>query len=139
MAKAPEQVISTLTDALVGEYAAIYAYGLIGAQLSGSPRNRAVRAMQAHQGGRDQLRHQLIALGLTPPPPASAYRPVTPVTSAAAASALAIAVEQHQTQLWSVVASISVGDDRRAAAKSAQECAVRAISWGAPTQTFAGG
>lgn len=138
MADAPQQVVSALNEALVGEYSAIYAYGLIGAQLTGSARNRAVRALLAHQTGRDQLRRQLVALGQTPPPPASAYRPPTPVTSSAIASALAISVEQHQTQLWSLVASVSGGDDRRAAARSAQECAVRAITWGAPTQAFVG-
>lgn len=127
-----------LNSALAGEYAAVYAYGLIGAHLTGAAQARARKALMTHRGLRDELRDAITATGNPPPIPAPAYAPPTPVTNPATASALAITVEQRLVRAWSAVASTSADDARRRAARTAQECAVRAMSWGATSQSFPG-
>ena len=51
-----DQAIDNLTQALEGEYAATYAYGLIGARVSGGALTRARQALSSHRQARDELR-----------------------------------------------------------------------------------
>jgi len=131
---ASEELLSTLH----GEYEAVYAYGLIGAHLSGAAEERARKALATHRQLRDQLRTSVADTGTQPPVPAAAYAPPTPVDSAATATALAITVERRLVRCWSALASSSTTDARINAARTAQECAVRAMSWGATSQPFPG-
>ncbi|MBP7971276.1 MAG: ferritin-like domain-containing protein [Candidatus Nanopelagicales bacterium] len=130
--------IDALKATLDGEYAAIYAYGLIGSQLSGSAQLRARRALNSHRALRDQLRAQITATGEQPPNPAAAYQTPQAVTSSATATALAVVIEQRLVRSWSALAAATSGDDRKSAARTASESAVRAISWGSVSQAFPG-
>lgn len=132
------QTVDRLTSALQAEYAACYAYGLIGSHVSGTARTRALRALDRHQQARDQLRTNLAALNADIPPPAPAYQPPSPVTNAPSAVALAINVEQGLIRQWASVSAVSGGNSRGDAIQNAQECAVRAIAWGADSQSFPG-
>ena len=138
MIAASSSAIDALTATLDGEYAAIYAYGLVGSHVSGSAQLRARRALSAHRGLRDQLRAQINAAGEQPPDPAPAYQTPQPITSAATATALAVTVEQRLVRSWSALAAATTADDRKSAAQAASECAVRAVSWGSVSQAFPG-
>lgn len=138
MSTGVENVSEVLSSALAGEYAAVYAYGLIGSHTSGAATTRSLRSLDAHRAQRDQLRSALIALGTTPEPPAPAYQTPTPVTSQASAAALAVTIEQRLVRSWSRVAAASATEARTTAARNASECATRAVSWGGPPQAFPG-
>ena len=130
--------VDRLTSTLQAEYAACYAYGLIGSHVSGTARTRAARALDSHQQARDQLRVSLTALNADIPSPAPAYQPPTPVTNSPSAIALAVNVEQNLIRQWAAVSAVSGGNSRDNAIQNAQECAVRAIAWGASSQAFPG-
>lgn len=133
-----DAAVENLTQALMGEYAATYAYGLIGARTTAAEQQRARRALVSHQQLREQLRFDLGALQAPVPPPAPAYDTGGPVDNAAQARALAIVVEQRLVRNWAAVAATSADSSRDAAVRNAQECATRAMSWGAPSQAFPG-
>ena len=115
--------------ALAGEQAAVYAYGVIAAQLSGAQENQALAAMSAHRANRDLLLAQLQTAGATPSPAAAAYTLPSPVVDAASARALAGLVEDRLAGQWAALAAASDGEQRSAAALVAQACAVRGVTW----------
>lgn len=133
-----DQAVENLTQALSGEYAATYAYGLIGARLTGAAQLRARRALDSHRQARDELRFDLAALQASAPPPAPVYDTGGPVDTASQATALAVQIEQRLIRNWAAVATTSAGSSRDRAVKHAQECATRAIDWGASSQAFPG-
>lgn len=133
-----DQAVDNLTQALAGEYAATYAYGLIGAQVTGADQSRARRALDSHREARDQLRFDLAALQAPVPPPAPAYDTGGPVNTPAQARALAVQTELRLVRNWAAVATTSAGASRNRAVRYAQECATRAVSWGASSQAFPG-
>ena len=81
-------VAAVLTDLLVDEHAAVYAYGVLGARLPDSERRLARTLFDAHRAARDALRSRLLAAGETAPAPLPAYD----VRVAGRADALALAV-----------------------------------------------
>ena len=133
-----EQIVEALTNALDGEYAATYAYGLIGAQVTGAALVRARNALASHRQARDKLRTDLAALSAPIPAPAPAYDTGGPIDSAISAEALAVEVERRLVPRWADVAAASGGESRSQAVRSAQECAVRAVAWGGAPQAFPG-
>lgn len=124
--------------ALAGEYEALYAYGLVGARVTGTAQDRALKAMEAHTAARDSLRAAITAGGGTPAPSDQAYQ--TPaITDSASAAQLAASVEQSLVRTYSALAAAQpTGEPRTAAARTAQECALRAMAWGAKTSAFPG-
>jgi hypothetical protein len=132
------QEISALNATLGDEYAATYAYGLIGAQLTGNQQKRALAALNSHRSHRDVLRADLAAAQATVVPPAAVYDTGVPINSAATAVSLAIEVERRLIPRWAEVASTRSGPGRIDAAKNGQECAVRAVTWGGQPQAFPG-
>ena len=131
-------VAEQLTSTLEGEYAATFAYGLIGAHVEGADVDRAKAALAAHENSRDRLRESLIALQADVPVPEPAYEAAPPVVDTVTAKRLAISVETRLTQQWSALAALSGGGSRLLAALSAQECAVRAMAWGDTPRASAG-
>src|SRR2546430_799366 len=69
-----------LADALRGEHAAIYAYGVLGAHLDTTTVQLAVLAESAHRARRDALMQRLTGKDTTPPPAQPAYALPAPVT-----------------------------------------------------------
>jgi hypothetical protein len=117
-----------LTDLLVDEHAAVYAYGVLGARLGTSERRTARAAFEAHRAARDGLRALLEQRGLDAPSPAAAYD----VTAATVpeARALAVRVEEQLGVRWrDLVATTDEVALRRLAVQRLQECAVRAVVW----------
>ena len=115
--------------ALAGEQAAVYAYGVIAAQLYGAQEKQALAAMSAHRANRDLLLAQLQTAGATPSPAAAAYTLPSPVVDAASACTLAGLVEDRLAGQWAALAAASDGEQRSAAALVAQACAVRGVTW----------
>jgi hypothetical protein len=85
-----------LAAALAGEYAAIFAYGVVGAHLAGAALGLAQRSETVHRNQRDSLLELLTA----PPAPSPLYALPFAVTSPASALALAVYVEDRCAVLW---------------------------------------
>ena len=114
---------------LEGTNAAVYAYGLVAARLTGTDQQRALSAMAEHRVRRDRLRATIAALGATPAAAAPAYTPPVAVTDATTARALAALVEDRLAGQWAGLAAASTGKARTDAALTAQTCAVRSVTW----------
>ncbi|MEV4532255.1 ferritin-like domain-containing protein [Asanoa sp. NPDC049518] len=116
-----------LTAALSAEYAAIFAYGPIGVQLTGAEQAAARAAEAAHRALRDVLVLSLSGTGL--PPAAAAYRLPEPVVDRAAALRVAISVEEKTAAVWRAALSATADAQRRQALDALTGCAVRATRW----------
>jgi hypothetical protein len=114
-----------LAAAVAGEDAAIYAYGVLGAHLTGPARALAQRAETAHRNLRDQVTE------LMPAPPAAEviYQMPFPVTNAATALAAAVTVEERASALWRTAVAASIGPTRRTALDALIAGAVRAAEF----------
>jgi hypothetical protein len=114
---------------LDGTEAAVYAYGLVAARVTGVERSRALAAMAWHRLHRDALRVRITALGGTPPAAQAAYTPPFPVTDAASARRLGALVEDRLAGQWAGLAAATPAAKRQDDALTAQACAVRSVSW----------
>jgi len=121
--------MTDVTTVLAGEYAAVYAYGLAAARLSGADRTAALDAMAAHRAQRDRLVARAAAGGASASPVAAAYDPPFPVADAASARRLAALVEDRLAGQWAALAASSTGQQRLADALVAQACAARSATW----------
>lgn len=94
-----------LSSLIEAENAAVYAYGVIGAHLTGAPRDRALKALKAHRQLRDDWILAAQAAGQQPPPAALAYDLPFDVSDRRTAEALSIEIE---TRLIAVYESAGV-------------------------------
>ncbi|MFY1695089.1 MULTISPECIES: ferritin-like domain-containing protein [unclassified Solwaraspora] len=113
--------------ALAAEHAAIFAYGLIGAQLTGDAVNRARTAETAHRTRRDEL--ILRSTGSDIVPAQAAYEVPFPVTDQASALRLAAEVEERSAAVWRDLLAATEGPQRESALTAMIEYAVRATQW----------
>jgi hypothetical protein len=117
-----------------GEDAAVWAYSVAGARAG---RSREVLAgLDAHRASRDRAAALAVADGTTPPPAAPAYDLGGPVDGAARARAVLADVDNALVGLYAQAAAASSATDRRWAARTGADCAVRAVTWGAAPQAF---
>jgi len=116
-----------------GEDAAVYAYSVAGARVPALRRARS--GLDAHRAARDSMAATLAI----PPEPSPAYALANEPNSPSQARALMAYVENALVPLYADLAAESRGDERRRAVISAQACATRAVSWGAPSQAFPSG
>lgn len=103
-AAADETSFSTLIEA---ENAAIYAYGVIGAHLTGAPRARALAALKAHRQLRDAWISAAQADEQQIPPAAIAYDLPINVQGRASAEALSIEIEQRLIAVYESAGEIA--------------------------------
>jgi hypothetical protein len=122
-------VSGELEAALAAEHAAIFAYGVIGARLTGASATAARAAEAAHRDRRDALLLVLTDAGATPPPPAAAYTLPEPVTDGAAALRVAIAVEDRAAAVWRAALAATESERRQLALTAFMDSAVRATRW----------
>jgi hypothetical protein len=121
-------VPEVLTELLVDEHAAVYAYGVLGARLPDAERRLARAAFDAHRAARDALRSRLVAAGEVAPPPHPAYD--VRVSGRTDALALAVRLEEGLGVRWrDLVAVSSARADRRLGVRQLQDSAVRAARW----------
>lgn len=129
----------SLNQALAGEYAAVYAYGVVGARLEGQPDERsAQRAYDAHRMRRSTLTGLVQAAGASPVAAAAAYDLGGPVLTARAARALAALVETRAATTYAAVVAATSGATRQAAATWLTDSAVRVTGWSGRPPTFPG-
>lgn len=122
-----------LQAALDGEYAATYAYGVIGGRLTApSEQAAALTALTTHDDLRDQLRTDITALAGQPDVPPAAYRLPFAVQTPAQARSLAVDVETKLVVLWQGVAAHATGATQPAAMAAAAGCQQRAAKWSKP-------
>lgn len=118
-----------LADALAAEHAAIFGYGVAGAQLTGAAQEAARQAEAAHRARRDALLIRLTADGASPPPAAPAYALPFPVTGPVAAARLGVHLEERAAAVWRRAVAATDGPTRRLALDALVDCAVRATRW----------
>jgi len=119
-----------------GEDAAVYAYSVAGARVSGAARRRALAGLDAHRANRSRAAAIVVSAGGTPPAAEPAYALPGDVSSKAGARAALASVDNALVAVYADAAAAAAGDDRRWAARTAAECAVRAVAWGAAPQAF---
>lgn len=126
---------NALLAVILGEEAALYAYGVAGPWLAGGDRDRALGGLAAHRG-------RVLALRETAPDSSESGAPggfVTgPVDSPESARALLAGVEARLAATYADLAAEVTEGQRRNAVLSACECSVRSITWGGPTAAFPG-
>ena len=115
--------------ALAAEHAAIYAYGVIGAQLTGDELDWARTADLAHRQQRDAVSDLITTAGATPVTAAPAYRLPKPVTGRAGALVLAVDVETRAAAVWRSALGELTGTGREVALDALVGSAVRGAQW----------
>ncbi|WP_262287293.1 ferritin-like domain-containing protein [Micromonospora sp. MA102] len=118
-----------LGDALAAEYAAIWAYGVIGVHLTEAARSAARAAEAAHRSRRDALVLQLSSGGGQIPADHAGYALPYPVTDRASALKLAVEVEERTAGHWRAALAHTTGADRNRALAALTDCALRATRW----------
>jgi hypothetical protein len=121
--------VTTLADALTGEHAAIYGYGVLGAHLTGSALTQARAAEAAHRGRRDTLFVKLAAADQPAPAAAPEYTLPFAVTDSGTAVTLATQIEERTGAVWRAALPGLSGDQRGFALDALTDCALRAARW----------
>jgi hypothetical protein len=128
-----------LAALVAGEDAAVYAYSVAGAHVAGARRRQALVGLDTHRANRDRAASLIVAAGAVPPGSAVAYTLPGPLDTPAAARALMALVDNRLVGLYADAAAALTGADRKWAAQTAAECAMRAVDWGAAPQAFPAG
>ena len=134
----PTAPLAALQAALAAEDAAVYAYGVIGAQLSGDRRARATASYQAHRDRRGALQQRISATGATPEAAAPAYQLPSPVTDAASAVRLAASVEDRICAVYANAVQATSGPLRGTMAAALRQAALDTLAWRGSGSAFPG-
>jgi hypothetical protein len=137
-AAATAPAVTALQGVLAAENAAVYGYGLAGAQLSGSLYTTAQQDWTLHRTSRTTVSSMITQRGGTPAPAAAAYRPPFPVTSAASARALAALLENGLVQAYLGLVALDDAALRAYGAEQMQAAAIRSAFWRGSTIAFPG-
>jgi Domain of unknown function (DUF4439) len=131
--------LDALQEVLAGEHAAVYAYGIVGAQLVGSKDQKVARADYAlHLARRDHLTAVILEAHGVPVGPLVGYDVGGPVTSAASARALAARVEAATAGPYADLVTAATGSERASATGWLVDADVRAVRWGGKATAFPG-
>lgn len=127
--------MSTPLEAVIaGEDASIYGYGVVAGQTEGAARRRAATALSTHRRWRNHWAN--LADGSAEAAGASVAYELPEVNTPAAAAALAAVMENRLVAVYADFATYVEGNDRDDAVRAAQQCAARAVRWGAGSQAF---
>ena len=134
----PAPALAALQAALAAEDAAVYAYGVVGAQLSGPSRTRATGSYQAHRARRGALQQRIAASGAVPAAAAPAYRLPAAVTDPASAVRLAGLVEDRICAVYANAVQATTGPLRATAAAALRQSALDCYAWRGTGSAFPG-
>ena len=124
---------------LAGEHAAVYAFGVVGAVLRGTPDEAAARAAFAlHVARRDEVTAELVAAGATPAGSAPAYDLGGEIRTPKAARALAARVDLGLCAPYADLVGASEPAERATAADWCSGSATSAVAWGGDPVAFPG-
>jgi len=126
--------VERLTAALTGEYAAIYAYGVLGVRLNSTNAAKARKIEQAHRDRRDLLLLRLTAADIAVPPAAAGYQLPFAVTNSATAVRLAAEVELRLAAQWHAAIAVTTTVERALALDGLIDC----TTWGTQWRLLAG-
>ncbi|WP_167003498.1 ferritin-like domain-containing protein [Mumia sp. ZJ430] len=126
-------------NALAGEHAAVYAYGLIAGRLAegSAVQRQAASAFALHRKRRDDVMARLVRDGQTPVEAQPAYE-TGAVDNAAGARRVAQAVEAGLCRSWLVVVGVTTGAARTYAATALTESATTLLAWGGQPSALPG-
>jgi hypothetical protein len=133
-----QQVAAALQSALAAVNAAIYGYGVAGAQLGAAGRKLALQDWTQHEMARDRLEAMLTALGVNPVAAQPAYQLPFPVHGTRAAISLAGYLENQVAAAYLGIVALDDPRLRAWGARQAQACALRATTWLGRTAAFPG-
>ncbi|MFC1414973.1 ferritin-like domain-containing protein [Streptacidiphilus sp. N1-12] len=134
----PPAALAALQAALAAEDAAVYAYGVIGARLSGPRRTRATASYQAHRARRGELQQRIAASGAVPEAAAPAYQLPAAVTGTASAVRLAGLVEDRICAVYANAVQATAGPLRAAMAAALRRSALDTLAWRGSGTAFPG-
>jgi hypothetical protein len=121
---------TALAGALAAEHAAVWGYGVVGAELEGTDPAPAVDSQAAHRDLRDRLTALLDGRDAGPVPARAAYALPFPVLSAVDAAALAVVLEDGVASAWvRVLDQAASRDVRQLAVDALGGAEVRAVGW----------
>lgn len=138
MTRPGSPLIAALQQVLADEHAAVYAYGVIGAHLTGTARARATGDWIAHQRARDSLEATLLRLGSRPAAAAVAYEMPGPVRTRREATAAALVIEDRIAAAYLGLVAAATAAIREQAALQVRAAALRAAAWRGSTVAFPG-
>ncbi|MCW2494797.1 DUF4439 domain-containing protein [Jatrophihabitans sp.] len=116
--------------ALAAEQQAVFGYSLLGPRLGTADQATARSSLAAHEALRDVVDAAMTAAGLVPGEPAADYPSLYPVSSASAARALAVRLEEDCAAAWRFAFRLATVTTRRREAQTALTgSAVRATQW----------
>ena len=130
--------LTALQALLAAENAAVYGYGLAGAQLSGDQLSTATQDWNLHRAARVTVSAMITKRGGTPQPAAAAYTPPFAVTSATRARSLAALLEDGLVRAYLGLVALDDPVLRAFGAGEMQAAAIRAAYWRGGTTAFPG-
>lgn len=133
-------VVDAMQDALAGEHAAIYAYGVVGGRLDYGTDDQQLATEQytAHRSRRDQLAGFVSEAGAEPVGTEPAYELPIDVDETDAPQRIGQQVEDRCSVLYAGVVAVATGEIRSAAITALGEAAVAGIKWDAPSAALPG-
>lgn len=119
-----------LQEALAGEHAVIWGYGVVGAEVTEDQRPNVRAAEQAHRTRRDATADLLRSMAAIPTAAQAYYELPFPVTDPASGLRLAVHLEEGSAAAWRFV--LGQTDDpelRRTSLAALTEAALQAVRW----------
>lgn len=121
---------AALYDALAGEHATIWGYGIVSAHSTPDDNWLVSEAIAGHRDQREALLHMLAAQQVQPPLAAPGYQLPSVVNDPDAAAALAVQMENDSAVAWrAVLEQSSSQQDRTYAVQALTRSAVLAARW----------
>ena len=131
-----------LQDALAAEHAAVYVFGVLGAQTSEFEQTTLFdnlrTAYEQHRSARDALVARIQELGVRPVAAAPAYELPNGVSTPTQVVRAALLTERRVTQTYGTLVAQTVGDDRSRAVDALNESAVRQLRFRGRPENFPG-
>ncbi len=135
-------LVDSLQTTLAAEHAAVYLYGVLGAQTSQSAERALYDALvdgyRRHRSHRDLLTGYVVEAGAVPVAAAAAYELPGPLADADQVRRSALGVEESCAAAYSSLVANSVRSHRRWAITALTDAAVRQLSFGGTPQHFPG-
>ena len=134
--------LDALQVALAGEHAALYVYGVLGAQTSASDTpqlfDSVSEAYETHRARRDHLTGLVLEEGGTPVASESAYEIPRRLGTPSAVAGAALQLERRSASTYAWLVANTVGGQRRWAIDALTDTAVRELSYRGSPEIFPG-
>jgi hypothetical protein len=134
--------LDALQVALAGEHAALYVYGVLGAQTSASDTPELFAAVseayEKHRERRDHLTGLVLEKGETPVASEPAYEIPRRIGTSSTVAGAALTLERRGASTYAWLVANTVGAHRRWAIDALTDAAVRELSFRGSPETFPG-